>query len=436
MTLLHYFNSYKTLIYKACFLVLVFNCRLVSGHSLEDEINQLMLRNPEIIAERFKIKVAEAEEDATYGNYYPMLNASAQTGFQSYQDTGRNVSSDLHHSKYRFELSQNLFKGLRDKVATAGAAANISLKQWAALNIENNLIYKGISSYLNVLQYHQMLLIINNKVDVLKRYIALKKQSQMAGSGTVIDIYEASFSLQRVEEQRLNIDGKYRAAFRQYQIIFEHDPVVGAMTVPNNEQLKLVESLEQALEIAKTSNAALAMAEQRIDIAAQEKKAVLGKYSPELDVVAAYERETNFQGVEGAKTDSSVFVRLKWDFNLGNQLGDQYRSAAGKLSSEKYAYQASEQGLKENIKLAWEKKQVLQRQLELSKGTMKIAKDIYQARENQNNKGSGNEVELLNAKSQLLGAKIALINVTFEALISSYELLHAVGLLHVEYQAS
>jgi len=436
MKLLCYFNNYKVSIYKACFIALVFNCSLVSGHSLEDEINQLMLRNPEIIAERFKIKIAEAEEDAAYSNYYPMLNASAQTGFQSYQDTGRNVSSDLNHSKYRFELSQNLFKGLRDQVATAGAAANISLKQWAALNIENNLIYKGISSYLNVLQYHQMLLIINNKVDVLKRFIALKKQSQISGSGTVIDIYEASFLLQRVEEQRLNINGKYRAAFRQYQIIFEHDPIVGAMTVPNNEQLKLLESLEQALEIAKTSNALLAMAGQRIDIAEQEKKGVLGKYSPELDVVASYERETNFQGIEGAKTDSSVFVRLKWDFNLGNQIGDQYRSAAGKLSSEKYAYQASEQELREKIKLAWEKNLVLHRQLDLSKGTMKIAKDIYQARESQNNKGSGNEVELLNAKSQLLGAKIALINVTFEALKSSYELLHAVGLLHVEYQAS
>ncbi|NOQ76927.1 MAG: hypothetical protein GQ475_03885 [Methylococcaceae bacterium] len=365
-----------------------------------------------------------------------MLNASAQTGFQSYQDTGRNVSSDLNHSKYRVELTQNLFRGKRDKVATAGAEANKSLKEWAALNVENDLIYKGIYTYINVLQYHEMLLIINNKVDVLKRFIDLKKQSQSSGSGTVIDIYEASLSLQQVQEQRLNIDGKYRAAFRQYQNIFEHDPVIGAMVRPTNLQLNLFASLKQALQLAKTNNAQLAMAEQRIDIAEQEKKGVLGKYSPEIDVVAAYEKETNFQGVEGTKTDTSVFVKLHWDFNVGNQLGDHYNSAIRKLSSEKYAFQAMDRGVTEKVKLAWEKKQVLQRRLNLSTETLKIANDIYQARNKQNSKGSGNEVDLLNAKSKLLGAKTALINITFESLKSSYELLHAIGLLHVEFRAS
>jgi len=418
---------------KIFFLSLILSSKVVIAYPLANEINQLMLQHPEIIAERFKIKVAEAEEDAAFSNYYPTINASAQTGFQSYKDTGRGVSSDLNHSKYRFELSQNLFKGFRDQVATAGAEANIDLKQWTALNIENDLIFKGISSYLNILHYHQMLLLINNKVDVLKRFIILKRQSQKSGSGTMLDIHEASLSLKRVEQQRLNIDGKYRAAFRQYQVVFEHDPVVGGMKVPNNLQLKKITSIEKALEVAEKSNAVLAMAEQRIDIAEQEKKDVLGRYSPELDVVASYERETNFQGIEGAKTDSSVFVRLKWDFNLGHQLGDQYHSASGKLSSERYTYQATEREIKENIKLAWEKKLVLYRQLVLAKETMEIANSIYQARDDQNNKGSGNEIDLLNAKSQLVGAKVASVNAKFEALKSSYELLHAIGLLHVEY---
>jgi len=433
------FNDYrlkitKILVSNLVLLSLAFNTSVVTGQPLEKEINQLMLLHPEIIAEHFKVEIAKSEENAAFSNYYPVLNASAQTGFQSYQDTGRNVSSDLNHSKYRFELTQNLFKGQRDKFATAGAAANKSLKEWSALNVENDLIYKGISTYLNVMQYHEMLLIINNKVDVLKRFIDLKKQSQSSGAGTVIDIYEASLSLQQVQEQRLNIDGKYRAAFRQYQIIFEHDPVIGAMDIPRNLQLKVFESLEQALEIAKTNNAQLAMAEQRINIAEQEKKAVFGKYSPEIDVVAAYERETNFQGIEGAKTDRSVFVRLNWDFNMGNQIGDQYDSAVGKLSSEKYAFQAMGRGVIEQVKLAWEKKEVLQRRLNLSKGTMKIANDLYQARDKQNTKGSGNEVDLLNAKSQLLSARTALINVRFEALKASYELLHAIGLLQVEFK--
>ncbi len=435
MKFLNIISSNKVVQLKTIFWLLLVNSSGVLGYSLEDEINQLMIQNPEIIAERFKIKQAEAEEDAAYSNYSPVVSASGQTGFQSYKDTGRAISSDLHHYKYRFELTQNLFKGLRDQVATAGAAANISLKQWSALKLENDLIYKGIVSYLNVLQYHRMLLAINNKVDVLKRFISLKQKSQAAGSGTVIDIYQATFSLQKIEQQRLDINGKYRAAFRQYQMIFEHDPVIAEMSVPNTQLIKALESLEQALERAKSTNAELAMSERQIEIAEQEKKAVLGKYSPELDVVAAYERETNFQGIKGAKTDSSVFVRLTWDFNLANQLGDQYRSAAEKVHSQKYSFQATEQDVEEKIKLAWERKQLFQQQLEVSQNTLKIAKDIYQAREKQNNKGSGNEIDLLNAKSQLLGAKIALINVTFEALKSSYDLLHAVGLLHVEYKS-
>jgi len=438
MTIFNYFNSKtnKILAAKAFFLSLAFNVSVVSGQPLEEEINQLVLLHPEIISERFKVEIAEAEEEAAYSNYYPTLNASAQTGFQSYQDTGRDVSSDLNHSKYRFQLTQNLFRGQRDKVATVGAEANKTLKEWSALNVENDLIYKGIYTYLNVLQYHEMLLIINNKVEVLKRFIELKKQGQLSGSGTVIDIYEASLSLQQVQEQRLNIDGKYRAAFRQYQNTFEHDPVIGGMVLPTKLQLKVFDSLEQALEVAKTNNAQLAMAGQRIDIAEQEKKGVLGKYSPEIDVVAAYERETNFQGVEGTKTDTSVFVKLNWDFNVGNQLGDHYNSATRKLSSEKYAFRAMDRGVTEKVKLAWEKKQVLQRRLNLSTETLKIANEIYQARNKQNKKGSGNEVDLLNAKSKLLGAKTALVNVTFEALKSSYELLHAIGLLQVEFKAS
>ncbi len=422
----------KKINFKLFFLSLIFNNSVVWGHTLEDEIKQLVLSHPEIIAQKHQVKIADAEVDVALSNYYPDLSAFGQTGYQNYQDTGRSVSSELRHTRYRFELTQNLFKGLQDKSAVEGAGANRSLRQWSTLKIENDLIEHGISTYLDVLQYHKELTFISNKVNVLKRTVALKKQSQLSGSGTTINVLEAKLSLQRAQEQKLQIDGKYRYAFRQYQIIFEHDPILGAMAMPA-KPVVVPQSLEQALQMSKVNNAQLAMAEQRINIAEHEKAGALGKYSPELDIVTSYERETNFQGIEGNKTDMSAFVRLTWDFNLGNKVGDQYRSASGKLSSEKYSYYAANREVNEKIKLAWEKQSLVQRRLQLSNDTIKIAEDIYQARNNQMLRGGGNEIALLNAKSQLLEAKISSARATYDALKSTYELLHSIGLLHVAY---
>jgi len=425
------FNTKNNLLFYTVMFFLI-NAMIVGSANavtLTEELNGIIDKHPSIMANQEKLLSADAEVDAAEDNYMPVLNISGDLGEQNYKNTGTDVDSSLNNNRMEFSVTQNLFRGYKDQAKENEMRSKYLSSQLSLDKTIQKLIYKGSTTYIDVMRYTDLSDMIKKKVQLSNNFINMRSQERKSGAGSQVNIYEAKLSLQRSLDQQLNIDGKKQNAFNQYHNIFDHAADSADMIKPEVIDRLLPETLEQAINIAKESNLNISIARGRMDQANFLKDSADADYWPLLDLVGSYNKEKNYEGIEGTKTDSRIYLKLYWKYNLGNQVGAKSRSADKKFIAEKYSYEAVIKDIEQKVNQAWVSHQTQKNRRQLTLETVEIAQMVYQSRQQLKQKGGGNDMNLLNSKVRLLDAEMANLNAEYDELKSSYELAYVSGLL-------
>jgi|GEM_PF-2175349 len=397
--------------------------------SLEQELDQLINNHPLIKANQNRVSAAEAEIDVVLDNYMPVLDVSGDMGQQKYKDSGAGTDSDLNNNRFSVSMTQNLFKGYKDK---AKENETVSKQLTAKLSLDKTiqrLTYEGSTTYLDVLHYNSINELINEKVALSNQFIAMREQQKSSGSGNQVNVYEAQLTLQRALEQQLLIQGRQQTALSKFQNLFEHQANISEMMFPPRLQKLLPKTLPEAIGIAKQSNLNVSIAHTKMEQAKYLKEGAHGEYWPIVDLVGSYNYERNYQGVEGTKKDARIYLKMYWKYNMGNQTGDKFRSADSKYSAEKFSYQAAIKDIEQKVSQAWQKVQTQTQRSRLAQETVQIAENVYQARQEMKQKGRGSDIGLLNSEVRLLDAKMSQRNAVHELNKANYELAYVTGIL-------
>jgi len=414
-------------------MALLSSCLLIMDNAIAVTLNQelanLINSHPLVMANQYRVSAADAEINAVLDNYKPVLDISGDVGQQQYEDTGAGTDSDLNNNRFSVSVTQNVFKGYKDKAKENETISKQLTTQLTLDKTIQQLTYEGSTTYLDVLHYSYLSELIKEKVELSKQFIAMREKQKNSGAGNQVNVYEAQLTLHRSLEQQLNIEGRKRITLSKYQNLYEHEANSAEMLSPPPIQAFLPSSLAEATSIAKQSNLNISIAQTRMEQARYLKDSAHGDYWPVVDLVGSYNYERNYQGVEGTKKDTRVYLKMYWKYNLGNQIGDKLLSADGKFNAEKYSHQAAIKNIEKEVNQTWGKIQTHTQRNQLAKETVKIAENVYQARLEMKQKGRGSDIGLLNSKVRLLDAQIAQLNAQHEAIKSSYELAYVTGLL-------
>ncbi len=408
------------------FLFLLININ-VHADSLKNEINIFIDAHPKITAARQQLSNANIDVKVAKDNYMPVLRVSSDIGDQSYSDSAVNIDSTMNNNRYIVEISQNVFRGFRDRSLQNQAMVKetIAIKKYE--NTRQEVLLEAINAYLDVLHYDQVQTVVEKKVELIQQYSELMNTAKESGLKTDVDVYEAQLSYQQSLEQQSDIQGKYLSALGNFESLYGYSAIVESMSTPVYDSKLIPSSLDESLDLAKNQSVLITLAQSNIDQALYEKDTVKSDYWPSLDIVGSASEENNKEGRKGRTQDNRIYLKIEWRYNLGHQNFKKVKSASGNIIKERYNYEAVIKDVSKKVRLAWQKHTSLKARLKIANDTLKIANNVYEARKDLKLKGKGGSIAIITAKAKLLDSTIARYNASFESLKSSYALAKEFG---------
>jgi len=261
----------------------------------------------------------------------------------------------------------------------------------------------------------------------LQEQLHLEDERVTRGSGIAVDVLQAKSRLQQAKERRVAFEGRLREARARYVEIFNKEPVVDELVEPVPPVSLLPEDLDSAANIAVTDNPVLAVSERSIDIAAQEREAARSEFFPTLELVGRANYENNVDGVSGHRDDYAVLMQVTWELFSGFRTSAATaRTAATRLQRVEERNETARK-IVEETRLAWENLQTARQRVELLQNAVNIADEVYNSRVKLRAAGKETSINVLDSLSEFRTAQINFVNASYDARVSVYRLLRAIG---------
>lgn len=401
------------------------------SESLEQALTELLGNNPRLAAAQHNIVAKEEGTREAFSAYYPTLSFIGDAGYEYSSTPSRRATGDGALSSDResaaLTLRQTIWDGNRRESQYEISKLNKTVADLSFNVAVQDLLFEAIAAYHEVIRNVRLIQIAMDDETTLQQQLELEDERVTRGSGIAVDVLQAKSRLQQAKERRVALEGRLREAKARYAEVYNKEPAVEELIEPVPPVGLLPEDVDSATVIAVTDNPVLAVSEQSIDIAAHEREVARSEFFPKLELVGRASHENNVDGVEGHREDYSIVMQVTWELFSGFRTSAaNARTAATRLQRVE---ERNETGRKitEETRLAWESLQTARQRVELLQNAVNIAEEVYNARERLRAAGKETSINVLDSLSELRTAQINFVNASYDARVSVYRLLRAIG---------
>jgi adhesin transport system outer membrane protein len=411
-------------------------CMSARAEPLEQALTELLKDNPRLGAARQNVVAQTEGQREAFSAYYPVLSLTGDAGWEytnspSLRDSGDSpLSTDRENAT--LTLRQTIWDGNRREAQYAISKLNRGVADLSLYVTTQDLLFEAIFAYHEVMRDLRLIEIAKANEATLQEQLQLEDERVIRGSGIAVDVLQAKSRLQIAKEQRVAFEGRMREAKARYAEIFNEDPALDELVEPVPPIALLPEDLETAISIAVGENPVLAVSERSIDIATQEREIARSEFFPKLELVGRANYENDVDGVDGQRDDYSAVLQVTWELFSGlRTTAASARTAATRLQRVEERNETARK-VAEETRLAWESLQTARERVELLQNAVNIADEVYNSRLRLREAGRETSLNVLDSLSELRAAQINFINASYDARISVYRLLRAIGHLQPE----
>ena len=399
-------------------------------------MRHLLQTHPNLVAAQKRLVSAEEGIREAQAGYFPKVQLSGDVG-QEYVDSPsrRETQGEPFFDTRRsttLTVTQKLFDGFKttsgEKIAKL--RKNVSEERY---NIaEQQLLFNGIRSYINVLKQSRLLDIAKKNERTLQEQLELESARVERGSGLAVDVLQAKSRLQLARERVVAILGDLRDAHSEYLEMFDRAAVPTQMTVPAAPADALPNTMEAAVSIAGAENPVLRRTIREVEIAAETRTEKQATFWPRIDLVGEGSWEDNVDGIPGLKREGQVTVRAVWDIFDGFLTPARSTKAAVDYSAALQDRRNADRTLSKGVRQAWSSYRTSAAQRELLENAVNIASEVFEARKKLRQRGRETVINLLDAENELNSARLRFTDASFNNITAAYRVLLQIGRLTPE----
>lgn len=411
-------------------------CASASGETLEQALTGLLASNPRLSAAQHNIEAQTQGQREAFSGYYPTLSVIGDGGWEYTNSPARRndgkdpLSTDRESAT--LTVKQLLWDGSRREGQYAISKLNKNVADLSFNVTTQDLLFEAITAYHEVIRNIRLIDIAKQDETALQEQLQLEDERVTRGSGIAVDVLQAKSRLQQAKERRVAFEGRLREAKARYAEVFDKDPILDELVEPVPPVALLPDSVDSATSIAVTDNPVLKVSERSIDIAAEERRVARSEFFPTLELVGRANYENNVDGVSGHRDDYAVLVQVTWELFSGFQTSAATkRTAATRLQRVEERNETARK-IAEETRLAWENLQTARERVELLQNAVNIADEVYNARVRLREAGRETSINVLDSLSEFRTAQINFVNASYDARVSVYRLLRAIGHLQPE----
>jgi outer membrane protein len=409
---------------------------LSHAETLKDALSEAYLTNPQLNAQRANTRGVDENLPIARGSFLPTVNLLGNynvlqqdlltSTFKSYtltQPAGGGVVANL-----------NIFNGYRGVNGIDQAKAQIFQSRQLLRNAENAVLGNGAAAYLNVLHDTAIFKLRDDFVRAIANQVAATKGQFLGGEVTKTDIFQAESYLAQGKLDRSTAIVNLRSSIATYNQLIGKSPNKLAPIAPLEGMLP--KSVDAAVQLALSDHPAALAARYNVDINEFAVKIVEGELAPTVNLVGSANQSFNYVGYVGAPKErifqGMVGVQVNVPVYEGGVVYARARQAKERLGEAQFLYDQQINQIKQSTEAAWAAWSESGKFVTSARERARSAESALVGVRQEAKIGLRTTWDILNAQQTLMNARIVLVDIQRNRILSGFNLLASMGQLSAE----
>lgn len=425
------FDWFKLSHFGLTLAVLTLGCgSVVQAETFQEALISAYQTNPSLKAERARVKEADENYIQARAQGRPTSSFTASAARQAirapnnvfFGQSGRTVQRGNPRTT-ALQVIQPIYQGGRVSALKRQANSGILAARQTLRNAEQNLLVSTATAYVDVIRDEETAKIRRNDVSVLARQEQAARDRFDVGEGTLTDIAQAQTRLAVANIGLAQADAQLEISRAAYERAVGHPPV-DLQPVP---EFVLPSTVDEAQRIGQANNPQLLALQFNRDaaLAGRDVAASAGKPTFSLNASFANQR-AQISSIREADS-ASLTAQLTIPLYSGGANKSRVRQALNTVERMSYEEQETGNAIKEAVSQVWAQLRAARRSLTASKQQVAAAEVAFEGVTLEQQVGTRDTLDVLNAEQELLDAKLSVVNAERTVDATVYQLLSVIG---------
>ena len=399
-----------------------------SGESLRQALAAAYRTNPELDAERARLRATDEQVSQARAGFRPSVTGSGAATYDNQRSKPPSTGDGRVYPKsLSIDVRQPIFRGFRTIGQLREAESNVRAGRAILRNVEQNVLLAAVTAYVNVVRDQAVVRLNENNLKVLSRELRATLDRFNVGEVTKTDVAQArsrrSLAVSQLEAARSTL----KASRAEYQRVIGFAP--GRLRQPKVPYSRLPKTRQSAIKIAYKENPIIVAALYREAAARHVITQIKGELLPELSLEASGSKGFDVPGITKETRNLSVVGRLSVPLYTGGLVSSRVRAAKHTHISRIQEIEQNRVLVRSNVISAWSQLNASRAQLVAARTRVTADRTALQGVREEERVGQRTLLDVLNAELELLNSEVALVTNIRDEIVSAYTLLTQIGRL-------
>ncbi len=400
----------------------------LNAQSLDEVLNDVLKTNPDVLEKQKAYNGAIYDKKIARSGYFPSLIFQGEGGWKLKNNNATSYENedDLYYQA-RLIAQQNVFDWGKTSADNEAKKAHAFFNLYGYLRVSNDIAYKTIKAYIDVLKFHELKKLSIQNVKTHEKILRSVKMRLDAGKqgrselervlGRLSSAKTKMLLRQSEYERALHIMHKYVGRFIDYD----------AMSKPDINEALLPLTLKQAFSAQISSHPTflqgLYAIKQKEFEHKRQKRSTYGKLYLEASAKLYKQRHE--------RKEREFYGALKYDYTIFNGLKDKATTQKAKSSVflEQQKQLSVRRALTNDLQLTWSAYKLVYSQIGEMKKSLYFTKKALQTYKQEFKLGKRMLIAILDAQNEYQNTKEQLETLKYNLLSEKFRVLYSQGTL-------
>ncbi|MCB1484339.1 MAG: TolC family outer membrane protein [Hyphomicrobiaceae bacterium] len=400
------------------------------AETLLDAVASAYQYNPQLDAERARLRATDEEVARANSGYRPQIGFSADVGRENFNvRPATGAGGTTSPRGYTVDLVQPVFRGFQTTNAVSEAESLVRAGRENLRGVEQQVLQAAISAFADVVAAQNVVRLRQGGLEFFNQELKATKDRFAVGEVTRTDVAQAearrALAVGDLDASQANL----KSARAQFEQIVGHAP--RSLVDPGWNTRLLPRSLNEAIAISAQENPEVVGALYREQAARFTVDRIRGELLPTAQLEASYTER--FDGTVGIdKTETGLLVgRVNVPIYTGGEVEARVRQAKHTHVSRIQEIEQARALAQSDVAKAWAQLQGAKAQLISDKAQIEANRTALNGVREEEKVGQRTLLDVLNARQELLVSEIQQEATKRNVLVATYAVIAAIGRLNV-----
>ncbi|ENN95008.1 TolC family outer membrane protein [Bartonella vinsonii] len=403
----------------------VFLSEPVCAETLMDAFAKAYIHNAKLKSERAAVRISSDDVVIARSGLLPQIE-----GIGSYGRSKLMVGPYTTSGSIGIRLNQRLFDGFVTQNMFSSAQVKLQAQREYLRNAEQNTFFDTVTAYANVYQTRRIADLRRENLAALEEQVRSNKAKFDVGEGGRVDLSQAQAARSVAVSELSLARADVKSAEAAYRQVIGFDPEK-LQRPPMAKDLPM--NLDAAYQLSVLMHPAILYAKYLVDAGLYNVKAKEGTLLPKVDFSATASYNRIYSGVGEDGVSKSIGLSVSVPIFEGGRTSAQIRQSKEQLGQARLQLDLAQSSTRQALTSAWFQLEGARASVVAYRESVRAAEIALKGRVQENRVGQSTTLDVLNSRTQLINAQIALVTAERNAVVASYSVQSSIGKLTANY---